>query len=83
MYLSPHLSSIIFHSSLLCSIELFVQQMQKQVDIQPHASLKQIHVLVVGELRSEQGVHGNLSAGSGYLNASFAALDEEDADLVA
>jgi hypothetical protein len=57
--------------------------MQEQINIKPHASLKQVHVLVIRELRSQEAVHGDLGARTWDLNASFASFDEEDTDRVA
>lgn len=70
-------------ASSLRPIELLVQQMQEEVDIQSHNTLEQIHILVIGELGSQQRVHWNLGAGTGDLNASLAAFDEENSDFVA
>lgn len=57
--------------------------MKKQVDVQSYATLKQIHVLMVSELSSQQGIHWNLGTGTWDLDASFAAFNEEDSDLIA
>lgn len=57
--------------------------MQKQINIQPQLTLKQIQVLIIQKLRIEQIIHGDLRARTRDLNTAFAALDEEDADFVA
>jgi hypothetical protein len=85
---NPYLSCL-FHSSSASAISLFrpikllINQMQQQVHIKSHAILEEIHVLMVGELRSQQRVHGNLGTGPGNLDASFTTFYEEHSNLVA
>lgn len=67
----------------VCTVELLVQQMQEKIDVQPHITLKQVHILVIGELSCEQRVHWDLGTGARNLDASSTSLNEENANFVA
>ena len=68
---------------LLSPIKLLVQQMQQQVDIEPHVPLKQRHKLMSLELSLEQVLNGHQRTSTRNLDMTPASLEGKDADLVA
>jgi hypothetical protein len=72
-----------FHSFLLRSVELFVDEVQQQVDVELEVALKEVHELVRLELGLQEVLDGDKGAGAGHLDVAAGALDGEDADLVA
>lgn len=56
--------------------------MQEQINVQLQRALKQIHELVIIELRSEAILKRHLSRCTRYLNATQATFDEEYSDFI-
>lgn len=73
----------LIHHSVSRAVELFVNQMQEQVNIELQGLLKQAHVLVIVELCTQAFLQRHLCTRSWNLYASHAALNEEDTDLIA
>jgi hypothetical protein len=69
--------------SLLSPVELLVQKMQEKVDVKPQIALEEGHELMSLKLRLQEILDRHKSACARNLNVAAAALEGEDADLVA
>lgn len=68
---------------LLRPIKLLINQMQQQIHIQPQPPLEKRHELVRLKLRLQQVLDRHQRARARHLDVRAAALEREDADLVA
>lgn len=71
------------HGPLLRPIKLLINQMQQQIHIQPQPPLEKRHELVRLKLRLQQVLDRHQRARARHLDVRAAALEREDADLVA